>query len=98
MVKYNIKTILFFTLGWVFVALGIIGVVVPLMPTTPFLLVALICFSHSSSRFHFWLLNHPILGKPLRDWNETRRIPTYAKVLMVVMITISFTVLIYKYM
>ncbi len=89
MAKYNIKKITLFVFGWIFVGLGVIGVVVPLMPTTPFLLVSLLCFSHSSDRFHHWLFNHKILGKPLRDWQETRRIPTYAKVLMAIMIPLS---------
>ncbi|MDP8080350.1 YbaN family protein [Phocoenobacter skyensis] len=95
--KFSIKNSALFVAGWFFVGLGVIGIVVPLMPTTPFLLVALICFSRSSERFHSWLFNHPILGKPLRDWEETRRIPPYAIVLMVVMISISLCTLVYKY-
>ncbi len=98
MTKYNIKRVFFFVLGWFFVGLGIVGAILPLMPTTPFVLLALLCFSRSSERFHSWLINHKILGKPIRDWKENRKIPTYAKVMMTVMITFSCGMLAYKFL
>ncbi|MDG6882320.1 Inner membrane protein ybaN [Phocoenobacter uteri] len=98
MTKYNIKRILFFVSGWICVALGVIGAILPLMPTTPFVLLALFCFSRSSERFHSWLFNHRILGKPIRDWQENKTIPTYAKVMMTVMITFSCGMLAYKFL
>lgn len=67
-------------LGWAFVALGMAGAVLPVLPTTPFMLVALWCFAKSSERFHGWLFHHPVFGPPLRDWEMHRVIPTYAKV------------------
>lgn len=97
MQKYNPKRIIFFITGWIFVALGIIGIVIPLMPTTPFLLIALFCFSHSSEPFHDWLFNHKVIGKPLRDWHKTHRIPMYVKVIMGITITLSISILIYPY-
>lgn len=66
--------------GVVALILGIIGVFVPLMPTTIFLLAALWAFSRSSPRFHRWLYEHPRLGPPLRAWHQHRVIPPRAKI------------------
>ena len=65
--------------GGLCVGLGVVGIVVPGLPTVPFLLLALWAFSKSSQRFYDWLYNHPRLGPPLRDWREHGVIPTQAK-------------------
>lgn len=57
-------------LGWVMVALGFIGAMLPVMPTTIFLILAVACFARSSPRFEQWLLRHPKYGPPLRLWRE----------------------------
>ena len=75
--------------GWVNVALGAIGIVVPGMPTTVFLLIALWAFSKSSERFHDWLYNHKRFGPPIRNWHEHRAIPVRAKIAAVAMMTAS---------
>ncbi len=69
----------FLLLGLVCVAFAVIGVFVPLLPTTPFLLLAAACFARSSERFHQWLLNHPVFGTTVRAWDEHRSIPRKAK-------------------
>jgi hypothetical protein len=68
-------------LAWLNVGLGLAGLVLPVMPTTVFLLIALWAFSKSSPRFHDWLLGHPRLGRSLRDWHRYRVIPARAKAL-----------------
>ena len=55
-------------LGFFFTGLAMIGVILPLLPTVPFLLLAAFCFARSSDRFHRWLVEHPTLGPPIRDW------------------------------
>lgn len=75
--------------GWTNVALGVLGMFLPVMPTTVFLLIALWAFSRSSARFHRWLYDHPRLGRPLRDWHARRVIPRRAKVLALGMMSAS---------
>lgn len=86
----------FLTLGWLFFALGIVGVVLPVMPTAPFILLAAGCWARSSRRFHFWLINHKYFGKFVRDWERDHAVPRYAKWLAAIMMTISTTMLFYQ--
>src|SRR5690606_32225428 len=62
---------------------------VPILPTTPFLLLAGYLFSKSSPRFHSWLLSLPLAGRGIEDWNQRRVIRPRAKILCSVMITAS---------
>lgn len=70
--------------GWTCTGLGVVGAFLPVMPTTPFLLVALWAFSKSSPRLQRWLMNHPRYGATLRDWHEHGAIGTNIKVIAVV--------------
>ncbi len=72
-------------------ALGTIGVVLPLVPTTPFLLVAVASFMKSSPRFEHWLRTHRLFGPYISDWTEHRAVPLSAKVLAVTMMSASFS-------
>jgi len=79
--------------GWLNVGIGLVGVVLPLLPTTVFLLIALWAFSKSSPRFHTWLYSHPRFGPVLHDWHMERAIPGYAKALALTMMGISVAVI-----
>lgn len=57
-------------LGLLSVGLGMLGVVLPLLPTVPFMLLAAFCFARSSERLHNWLLSHPQFGPSITDWQE----------------------------
>jgi len=85
----------YFAVGWFFFLLGALGVVLPVLPTTPFMLLALWAFSKSSQRFHHWLFRHKFFGPPLQQWDQHRVIPLYAKILSVSMMCISFVFLLF---
>lgn len=90
--KQTRRTI-YFGLGWLFLALGIIGIFLPLLPTTPFLLLTAFFFARSSIRWHKWLLSQPHLGPLILDWQKHGVIRTRAKLmatgLMVPLVSIS---------
>jgi len=69
------KRIFFIILGWFSLITGIIGIFLPLLPTTPLVLLAAWCFSKSSERFHTWLIEHKYFGPILRDWQSSDGIP-----------------------
>jgi hypothetical protein len=75
-----------FTLGWIFVALGSIGVVVPGLPTTWFFVLAASCFAKSSPRFERWVLGLPGVGPMVRDYRAGLGMPRRAKVWAIAMI------------
>ena len=89
MVKALRRPILLAT-GWLSVALGIVGIILPLLPTTPFLLVAVWAFSRSSPELAEKIRSHRLAGNYVRDWEDAGVIPTGAKLLAVVMMTATF--------
>jgi uncharacterized membrane protein YbaN (DUF454 family) len=69
--------------------LGIVGIFLPLLPTTPFVLLAAFCFARGSPRVEAWLLEHPRFGPMVRDWRAQRAVPLRAKQLATAMMTIG---------
>ena len=84
---------LFLALGFVCVGLGVLGTFLPLLPTTPFLLVALWAFSRSSRRFHHWLYMHPRFGPRLQDWNEHGVVPVKVKASALTAMVVSLSLM-----
>ncbi|MBB3220830.1 YbaN family protein [Pseudoduganella umbonata] len=75
--KFLLKVI-----GVIAVVLAVLGAFLPLLPTTPFLLLASACFARSSVRAHNWLRTNPLFGKYLRDWEDGRGLPLRGKVVI----------------
>ena len=71
--------------GLVALGLGLIGIVLPGLPTTPFVLLAAACFARASPRLHRWLTNHRYLGPMVRDWEANRSLPLYVKWIAIMM-------------
>lgn len=86
---------LYLGLGWGFVALGFVGAFLPVLPTTPFLILAAGCFARSSDRLEAWLLGHPRFGPLLRAWRDRGAIPRRAKLMAVAGSALGF-VLFYR--
>ena len=79
----------FLILGLLFTGIGIVGVFVPLLPTTDFMLLALICFGKSSKKLETWLLTHRRFGPPLTAWRSERSISKSHKILAIGLIWLS---------
>lgn len=89
------QRILLLSLGWLAIVLGTLGIVLPLLPTTPFVLLAAWCFARSSPRFHHWLLWKSPFGRYIRHWQQHRAMPPGAKIRAMLLIVITFSVSIY---
>lgn len=81
---------IWFTAGLLSLVLGIAGIALPLLPTTPFLILAAFLFSRSSPRFEAWLVDHRTFGPAIRDWRDNRAISTRAKKAATVAIAAAF--------
>ncbi len=79
------------SIGWLSVVLGVLGIFLPVLPTTPFLLLAAACFVRSSPRFYQWLVEHPKLGKYIIYYLEGKGIPRRAKWMAIAMIWLTIT-------
>lgn len=84
--------LVYLSLGHTFTAIGFVGLIVPLLPTTPFLILAAACYSRGSERFERWLVTHPRFGGGVRDWREHGVISLRAKAVATVGILVSLTI------
>ena len=89
------KRTILIIIGWLAVVLATLGVVLPLLPTTPFLLLAAWCFARSSPRFHYWLLYRSWFGSYIRHWQQYRALPPGAKPRALIFIVLTFSVSLY---
>ena len=90
-----LKKMVYSTLGFLMVVLGVAGIVLPLLPTTPFLLLAAVLFAKSSQRWHDWLLGHKHLGPYIHAWRNKTGLTTAQKLRIGVSMSITFRVSIY---
>ena len=87
--------IVFSLLGGVALLLGLIGIVLPLLPTTPFVLLSAFCFGKSSPRIHAWLVNHPWCGSLIQDWQRYQGVRPHIRRRALWMMALSFGFSIY---
>jgi len=92
--KNKIIKIIYVILGSIFVGLGFLGIFLPLLPTTPFLLLAAACYARSSERFYQWLMNNPLFGTYIKNYRENKGIPFRGKIISISLlwITILFSI------
>ena len=90
------KRTILISLGWLCVGLGFVGVFVPGIPTTIFLIIALWAFTKSSEKLRHWLLNHKRFGPILNNWQEHKVVPRKAKILMVILMSLAVVLFYYS--
>ncbi len=78
--------------GLISLVLGVIGIFLPLLPTTPFVLLSAFCFSRGSQKLHDWLLAHPRLGPPILEWRDHGAISKKAKWLAAIAMILAFVI------
>lgn len=82
----------FLGLGSAALLLGLLGIFLPLLPTTPFVLLAAACFARGSERLHRWLLAHPVAGPIIHEWQAHRSMPPGVKSWAFALMALSFGV------
>ena len=90
------KRTILISLGLLCVGLGFVGVFVPGIPTTIFLIIALWSFTKSSEKLRYWLLHHKRFGPILNNWQEYKVVPLRAKILMVVLMSLAVVLFYYS--
>ncbi|HGJ5898373.1 DUF454 family protein [Arsenophonus apicola] len=86
----HLQRVLLIIMGWISIVLATFGLLLPLLPTTPFLLLAAWCFSRSSPRFHHWLLYNSWFGKYIRHWQQHSALPKGVKIKLIIIILFTF--------
>jgi len=77
------------SIGLVCVGLAVLGIFLPVLPTTPFLLLALACFARSSEKLHSWLLSNKTFGPLIKHWEESKSMPRKAKIYSIILIIVA---------
>ena len=85
----SIKRVALTACGTLCVALGVVGMFMPILPTTPFLLLAAVCYARSSKRFYDWLLTNRWCGEYIRNYREGRGIPRQQKALTITLLWLT---------
>ncbi|MCW4010492.1 MAG: YbaN family protein [Candidatus Bathyarchaeota archaeon] len=85
----RIKRAVFTVLGTIFLGLGAIGIVLPLLPTTPFLLASAACYLNGSERMHRWLLNNKLFGSYIKNYREGKGMSARAKIFTLTLLWVT---------
>lgn len=80
------------TVGTVSLAVGVLGIIIPVLPTTPFLLLAAACYARASDRLYAWLIGQPSLGPIITEWRSSRSLPPGVRVRALALVALSFGV------
>jgi uncharacterized membrane protein YbaN (DUF454 family) len=85
----------FAVIGTIALVIGVVGIVVPILPTTPFLLLAAACYARASTRLYGWLLGQPSLGPIIVEWRRSRSLPpgVKARAVAVVVLTLGLSII-----
>ena len=78
--------------GTVFLGFGLIGIFLPILPTTPFLLLAALCYARSSLRFYNWLMNNKWFGKYIKNYHEKKGVPLKFKIFTISLLWITILI------
>ncbi len=89
--KKTVQRLTLLGIGWLSLIAGLIGILLPVLPTTPFLLLSAWCFSRSSGRLHQWLLNQRHFGQVIRRWEEDGSMERRIKFRAIAMIIVGFS-------
>jgi uncharacterized membrane protein YbaN (DUF454 family) len=89
--------VVLWTVGSIALLLGVIGIVVPGLPTTPFVLVAAACYARASRRFYSWLVHNPTFGPLIREWRLHRSIPWRIKLIAIGTMSATISVSIWSF-
>lgn len=89
--RFSLRKALLVTIGLISIAVGTIGIFVPLLPTTVFLLIAAACFVRSSERLHSWLMTHRVFGTYIRNYRDDRSMDTRTRagILLALWVTLA---------
>lgn len=88
----KIKRVLYYFAGTSCLILGIFGIVLPILPTTPFLLLAAACYARSSEKAYNWMLNNKIFGKYIRNYQEGKGLPVKIRIFTIIFLWITITI------
>lgn len=91
----SIKTYLLVIIGTISLILGTIGIFIPILPTTPFILLASFCYIRSSNRLYYWLINHKLFGKYIYDYLVHKSVKKSAKITAITLLWLSLGITIY---
>ena len=91
----KVTKVLLIIIGWISIVLGVIGIVLPLLPTTPFILLAAACFAKSSKKFHHWIITHPLFGPIINNFQNGQGIPHNVKIKVILFIWLTLGISIY---